>query len=185
MRKLYIIITMLLISSMAQAQTEELEGRFSLRAGYGLGNTFRERGFSLKLEGLQIGADVPIARRIPKIGSLYFSPTILFGGSTRQGADTDGNVYRLMFNVKRSFGEQGFYGGFGVGYSITDARRFVGAGPNNQQFTNASGLTGQVLMGYIFNLSNENRYKPLLEFSYFAGSDSKISGFSFDVGVRF
>ena len=125
------------------------------------------------------------------MNGVFFSPTIVFGGSNRKGADTDGNIYRLMVNVKRYFGGSGLYGGLGAGVSFTQARTFPGAGtaagrPNsNSEFSDVSGFTAQILVGYTFNNRAAARTKPFLEAGYFAGSNEKLSGFSFDAGLRF
>jgi hypothetical protein len=143
------------------------------------------------LEGFEIGGDIPIVRKARGVNGIFFSPTIVFGGSNRSGGDTDGNLYRLMLNAKRDFGSNGFYGGLGIGVSFTQARSFAGAGAaagrpaDNSEFADVAGFTGQFLLGYVFNSRGGARTKPFLELSYYAGSDEKLSGLSFNVGLRF
>lgn len=183
------LLTLLMCASAAGAQ--EMDAHFALRGGFYLGNGFTDGLLHTHLEGFEVGGDIPIVRHIHGIGGLSLSPTFVFGGSNRSGADLDGKIYRLMVNLKRGFGNNGFYGGLGAGFSFTDSRQFGGAGaaagrPNsNLEFSNTSGLTGQFQIGYIFNYRSEARVKPFLETSYFAGTDEKLSGLSFNAGVRF
>ena len=59
------------------------EARFAARFGFALGNNFDVGNTTRHLEGFQIGGDIPLINRIPKVGALTFSPTIVFGGSNR------------------------------------------------------------------------------------------------------
>jgi hypothetical protein len=174
----------------AGAQTSS-EARFGIRGGFALGNGFTDGLLHSHLEGFEIGADVPIARHVRGLNGIYFSPTIVFGGSSRRGADTDGTIYRLMVNARRDFGDSGFYGGLGAGISFTQARTFAGAGAatgrpgDNSEFADVAGFTGQLLVGYLLNARSTARVNPFVEAAYFAGSDEKLSGFAFDIGLRF
>jgi len=172
-------------------ETPSANARFAIRAGFYLGTGFTDGLLHTHLEGFEIGADVPIARHVRGLNGIYFSPTIVFGGSNRGGADTDGNIYRLMVNVKRDFGSGGFYAGLGAGIGFTQARTFTGAGaaagrPNdNSEFADVTGFNAQLLAGYVFDYRGAARTKPFVEISYFAGSEEKLNGFSFDAGLRF
>src|SRR5690242_5624145 len=100
-----LIVLGLLFAGMSGVGAQEMEGRFALRGGFYLGSDFTDGLLKTHLEGFEVGADIPLARRVRGLGGIYFAPTVVFGGSNRSGPDTDGNIYRLMVNVKRGFGD--------------------------------------------------------------------------------
>ena len=191
MRLCAALVTLGLCLMAGPTMAQQSDAQFAARAGFYLGTGFTDGLLHTHLEGFEIGADVPLVRRVKGLNGVYFSPTIVFGGSNRSGADTDGNIYRLMVNFKRDFGAAGFYAGLGGGIGFTQSRHFGGAGaaagrPNsNSEFADVAGFTGQILAGFTFNSRGAGRTKPFVEASYFAGSDEKLSGFSFDAGLRF
>ncbi len=158
------------------AHGQALEARLAVRGGFFLGPDFYE-GHKTHLEGFEIGADFPLIRMIPKVGGISFSPTVTFGGSNRSGADTDGNIYHLLVNFKRGLSVRGLYAGFGLGYSLTDAKI--------NEFRNVNGFATQYLLGYTFPYAVANRYHPFLELSYHDGPDNKLRGVALDAGLRF
>ena len=170
-------LTLIILSACHQVKAQEMEGKFAIRGGFYLGNDFTNGASRTHLEGFEIGGDIPLTRNLKGVGGVLLCPTLVFGGSNRKGADTDGNIYRVMIVVKRGFGNHGFYGGLGLGGSFT--------GAHQNQFKDVSGITGQVMAGYLFNSNRQSKVDPFVEASYFAGSDAKLSGFSFNAGVRF
>ncbi len=165
------------LSLCGAVQAQEMEGRFAVRGGFYLGNDFTNGASKTHLEGFEVGADIPIIKNLKGIGGVLFSPTIVFGGSNRKGPDTDGNIYRLMATVKRGFGDRGFYAGVGIGDCFT--------GAHQGQFKDVNGFAGEILAGYLFNSKSDAKTKPFFEVAYFAGSNDKLSGLSFNFGARF
>ena len=191
MRVWCVVAVAVLGSIPCAVKAQDSGARFAVRGGFYLGNGFTDGLLHAHLEGFEIGADIPIARKVRGLNGVFFAPTIMFGGSNRSGADTDGNIFRLMINAKHQFGGSGLYGGLGIGMSFTQSRQFGAAGAAagrptvNSEFTDVAGFTGQLLGGDVCNYRGAARTKPFLEISYFAGSDEKLSGLSFNAGLRF
>ena len=177
MRYLMPVMALCGLSLCGAVKAQEMEGRLAIRGGFYLGNDFSNGASKTHLEGFEIGADIPIIKRLKGIGGVLFSPTIVFGGSNRKGPDTDGNIYRLMATVKRGFGDRGFYAGVGIGDCFT--------GAHQGQFKDVNGFAGEILAGYLFNSKSDAKTKPFFEVAYFAGSNDKLSGLSFNFGARF
>lgn len=180
-----------LLSAAYPASAQEADGRYGLRVGFALGNGFTDGTLHTHIEGFEIGAEAPIIRRLRGGGSLYFSPTLALGGSNRKGRDTDGLIFRLPVTYKHGLGAGGLYAGAGFGLGFTQARRGHSAGAaagrpsDDAQFSDVAGVIGEFLLGYRFAGRGGRRTEPFLELAYFAGSDEKLSGFSFDTGIRF
>lgn len=171
---------MFCLCSIGTANAQEAipyEARFALRVGFALGGDFAVGNTTRHIEGFQLGGDVPLMKRIPKVGGLTFSPTVVFGGSNRKGNDTDGLVYRLMVVLRRELGSKGIYGGVGIGYSGTNSHQ--------NQFADTTGFASEFLIGYLFPKGAANRIQPLVEIGYHAGVGGKLSGWSFETGLRF
>jgi hypothetical protein len=147
----------------------------ALRAGFGLGNDFSIGPRTTHLEGIELGADVRIAK-LDRVGELSLSPSIMLGGSTRSGADADGNVFRILATLRHSLSENA-YVGVGLGWSTVD--------PRDGQFSSDSGIASALLFGYNFGSSSSRSARPFLEVACHAGSSNKLSGWSFTGGVRF
>ena len=172
-----IVLCLLSIENIKAQEATPYEARFAVRVGFALGNDFSVGNIMRHVEGFQIGGDIPLIKRIPKVGGLTFSPTIVFGGSNREGNDTDGLVYRLMLVLRRELGSKGLYGGIGFGYSGTDSHQ--------NQFADTEGFASEFLLGYLFPKSGSSRIQPLVEIGYHAGVGGKLSGLSFEAGIRF
>jgi len=158
--------------SRAQAQTRGL----GVRAGWYTGNDFAAGLKKTHLEGIELGVDIPIAKQTSSIAEVTLSPSIVLGGITRHGADTDGNIYRVMLNTRRSYSQNMFYGA-GIGYSGTQARA--------SQFSNDSGFATSLFVGYEFGTGVGVGAKPFFQITYHDGTSNKVRGFSFNVGARF
>ena len=159
------------------AGAQEMEARPAVRGGFHLGNDFNNNGAINHLEGFEIGADLPLVRKIKYLGGINFSPTITLGGTNRSGADTDGNIYRFLVNVKYGIAGSGAYGGLGAGYGFTEARV--------HEFRNVNGFQSQYILGYSFRTAHPKQTQPFLEVTYYDGEHNQMRGFSFNVGARF
>jgi hypothetical protein len=158
--------------STVQAQTRGL----GVRAGWYTGNDFVAGGKKTHLEGVEIGVDIPIAKQTSSIAEVTLSPSIVLGGITRHGSDTDGNIYRVLLNTRRSYSQSIFYGA-GLGYSGTQARA--------SQFSNDSGFATTLFLGYELGSGVGVGTKPFFQITYHDGTSNKVRGFSFDIGARF
>lgn len=179
---MYKLITAMAMTVLAfgfggKAQAQELQARPTVKVGFYIGNDFLIGAGKHHLEGFEIGGDVPLIKDLKGIGGISFSPTVVFGGSNRKGADTDGMIYRFMVNIKRQVNKQGVYIGAGLGYSATQAR--------SNQFANAQGFTSQLIVGYDLRPTGERAIQPFLEISLNNSVSNKLAGLSVDCGARF
>lgn len=170
-------LCLLSIGNIKAQEATPYEARFAVRVGFALGSDFSVGSNTRHVEGFQFGGDIPLVKRIPKVGGVTFSPTLVFGGSNRKGNDTDGLVYRLMLVLRRELGSKGLYGGIGFGYSGTRSHQ--------NQFSDTAGFASEFLLGYLFPKGESSRIQPLVEIGYHAGVGGKLSGWSFEAGIRF
>lgn len=147
----------------------------ALRAGFYLGSDFNIGARKTHLEGFEFGADVRLSRP-SRLGEISLSPTITLGGSNRSGADADGNIYRVLLTLRHPI-SQNAYAGAGLGWSGVEARK--------SQFSNDSGLAAALLAGYNFGTANTRAARPFLEVTWHVGHSAKLTGWSFNAGVRF
>ncbi len=171
------LLCLVSIGNASAQETTPYEARFAVRVGFAIGNDFSVGNTTRHIEGFQLGGDIPLIKRIPKVGGLTFSPTVIFAGSNRSGNDTDGLVYRLMLVLRRELGNKGLYGGIGFGYSGTDSHQ--------NQFADTAGFASEFLLGYLFPKGESGRIQPLVEIGYHAGGGGKLSGWSLEAGIRF
>ena len=167
-----LILTLQFAVSPANAQMKGI----GVRAGWYTGNDFVAGGKKTHLEGIEIGVDIPVAKQTSSVVEVTLSPTIVLGGITRHGADTDGNIYRVLLNARRTYSQNMFYGA-GIGYSGTQARA--------SQFSNDSGFATSLFAGYEFCTGISMGARPFIQVTYHDGTSNKVRGFSFDVGARF
>lgn len=146
----------------------------ALYVGFSRGAAFTDGLLKARLEGLELGGEFPSTSN-----HVTISPSIVLGGSNRKGADTDGNIFRLLVALQRPPNRSGVTLGLAAGLSATAARSFTGAGaatgnPNlNKEFHDTSGVIGQLRLGY-----------QGAELRYTVGSDPKLSGLSLGFRVR-
>lgn len=158
-----------------QAPVAPVDRGIALRAGFYLGSDFHAGARTTHLEGFELGADLRLSRPA-NLGEISLSPSIAFGGSTRSGADADGNLYRVLLTLRHPISSNTYIGA-GVGWSGVDAR--------GAQFSNDSGVAAALLAGFNFGPAGSRSARPFLEVTYHAGSSAKLSGWSFDAGIRF
>lgn len=161
----------------AQATENELEARWTARIGYYAGQDFANGATTGRLEGFSFALDAPLVRRIRNVGALSLTMDIAFGGTTRGGGDTDGNIYRFLLSLRRELGRTPLYAGVGLGYGFTDSR--------TNQFADSSGFASYFALGYAIPVRAEAKHQPLFEIGYHLGADNKLSGWVFQAGVRF
>jgi hypothetical protein len=164
-------------SAQAQETSHEIEAKWTTRLGYYAGQNFANGATTGRLEGFAFGLDAPLIARVKNVGALSFTFDIAFGGTTRAGGDTDGNLYRFLLTLRRELGRSNAYAGIGLGYGMTDAR--------GSQFSNSSGFASYFALGYLIPVQAEKKYQPLVEIGYHLGPDDKLSGWIFQAGVRF
>lgn len=170
-----VLLALLTLSIGVRAQ--QMTGAWSVRAGYYLGNQFSIGAPQGQLEGLVIGIDAPLVRRIPFAGALSLSVDVALGGTARSGGDSDGNIYRFLLTLRREVGSTPYYAGFGLGYAFTDSR--------GNQFPDVRRFATQYLLGYRFPVGVQGRLQPVLEVSFQEGGDNRLNGWMFQAGVRF
>ena len=165
----------LAVAGAAQAQLPSLPTSIGIRGGYYYGHDFSgiAPGSTARLEGLELGADMPLFHLA--MVELRLSPTVVFGGSLRHGADTDGNIYRIVANAKLKVPTQSWYVALGTGYAFTDNR-------GGHQFNTTSGTVGQATVG--IEPGGAMGLKLYYELSWIFG-DPQLSGLAFDVGIKF
>jgi len=147
-----------------------------IRGGYYFGNKFDglTPGSRLHLDGLELGADLTVFKL--SAVEIRLSPTVVFGGATQHGSDTDGDLYRVILGAKFNAPTTPYYGAVGVGYAGTQNR-------GGHQFNVDNGVVTQLTLGF------EPKSKlPGLKFYYEASyvyGDEQLSGLSLSVGVKF
>lgn len=165
------------VAAAVGATAQQAEARWTIRMGYYTGNEFANGANTGKLDGFAFGVDAPLIRRISGVGALSFSLDFDFGGTTRSGGDTDGNLYNFLLTLRRELGRTPLYAGIGIGYSQSEAR--------DGQFADKSGFAARYLLGYDFPVRSSEKYQPLLEIGFQDGVDNRLRGWSFQAGVRF
>lgn len=171
----------IVVSALAFAQVS-LAGPFglgggSVRVGFHRGADYTNTlGAKTRLEGFQVGLDLPVVG-LPLTGvQVSLSPTVVFGGSHRQGSDTDGMVYRLMATAKTGVPASGYYAFGGVGYGWSNGR-------GGTVFNTKTSLLFQAGLGMDIG-TGPLPTKPFVQASYVWGED-QFRGLSFEVGMRF
>lgn len=149
----------------------------SLKAGYFSGESFTGYGgSSVRLEGLELGADLTLLK-LPLLPlDVRLSPSVVFGGSLRSGGDDDGSIYRLLATARVSRpGGTGYLAG-GVGFARIEPR---GGAP----FESKDGFVAQIALGSSAANVAPLVPQPFFEVAYTFGDD-EFRGFTFSVGVR-
>src|SRR5258707_357806 len=102
MTRMYIRLALLVaLASGATLSQADLLG-IRIRAGLHWTSNFDLRnGGTGHLEGPELGADFPMSNMFGL--PIYMSPSIVWGGRLRHGADIDGNVYRFMLTTRKAF----------------------------------------------------------------------------------
>lgn len=162
-----------LLTLPAQAQNG-----ISLRVGYYGGVRFDGTAPTprVKLEGLSIGMDWEVYRLPAGTATIRISPTVVFGGATREGNDQDATIVRVLATGKVPVPASPMYAIFGAGYA-TSARR----GTTN--FDTKAGFVTQWGLGTTVKLP-QSPVRPFVEISYHSGR-KPYTGWSAEVGIRF
>jgi len=173
---IYKAISVILCGAAIGLCSAESVAGIGIRAGYYFGNSFEGLvpGSHRRIEGYEFGADLPLAR-LP-LAEIRLSPTVVFGGATQHGSDTDGTIYRFVLGAKIGAPATPFYGAVGVGFAAAQNR-------GGRQFDADSGAVAQLTLGYepTAKLPGLSLY---YEVSYTYGSD-QLSGLSLAVGAKF
>lgn len=170
-------LSLILGGCVGTAYAQDAVDGAAIRGGFYRGGEFQNGASRVHLEGFEIGGDIPISRKPWPNGGVYFSPTLILGGSNRKGNDTDGNIYDFLVNVKQGIADSNVYGGFGIGYGLTQARI--------HEFHNVSGLALEYLLGYTFHAQHPGQDRPFLEATYHDGAHAQLRGLSVNLGLRF
>lgn len=167
--------TLATLALLTIASTSLSQG-ISVQAGYYFGESFPGRqGASVRLEGVDIGVNLPLLRVPLAPVEVYASPSVVVGGGLRSGPDDDGTIYRLLVTAKTHLpGGSTFLSG-GVGYTRIEPR---GGAPFDAKDGTvvrlAFGSAPQV--GYLMP-------QPFFELAYSFGS-AEFRGVTLSVGVR-
>lgn len=162
----------------------------SLRAGWFSGFSFPGINPSkIRLEGLSLGADLPLSDQ-PYLGSkLTLSGTLTMAGRQRKGADPDADLLRLMLINRNRLKGTGLYAITGYGYAEARPR-------GGTDFRTRKGIVQQYGIGKVlskFDTLAEAGGKygelvkgvaPFIEASYLSGSEP-FRGWLFEFGLRF
>ena len=149
----------------------------SLKAGYFSGESFTGfGGLSVRLEGLELGADLTLLK-LPLVPvELRLSPSVVFGGGLRHGSDDDGTIYRLMATARVSKpGGTGYLAG-GLGFARIEPR-------GGARFESKDGFVGQIALGSAAANVAPLVPQPFFEVAYSFG-DAEFRGLTLSVGVR-
>lgn len=150
---------------------------FRVHVGYGRTESFRNAASErVRLEGPEIGLEIPLSRPLPGSPVIMLMPSVLLGGQLTHGGDTDGYVYRAQIGVNAPIGAQGFYTRFAIGYSAAQAR--------NDEFDDQSSISQRYTVGYGLNTFGAAD-KASLEVSYHTGSGGALRGWTFGANIRF
>jgi hypothetical protein len=168
-------LTLAILAVGAACAQAQLPSGLGVRGGYYLGDRFDTLppGTRGNLEGFELGADLSLFKFA--LVEIRLSPTVTFGGSTKHGGDTDGNIFRAVVNAKFNAPSQPWYVALGTGYGFTDNR-------GGKQFDTKSGAIGQFTLGY--EARGVLKLQPYYELSWVFG-DRQLTGLSFDIGVKF
>ncbi|MFN3684149.1 MAG: hypothetical protein ACK41F_09470 [Fimbriimonadaceae bacterium] len=149
----------------------------SLKAGYYSGESFSGAGgSSVRIEGLELGADLTVLRLPLAPVEVRLSPSVVFGGGLRQGGDDDGTIYRLLATARVSRpGGTGYLSG-GLGFARIEPR---GGAP----FESKDGFVGQIALGSAAANVAPLVPQPFFEVAYTFG-DAEFRGFTLSLGVR-
>jgi hypothetical protein len=164
-------------TAQAQETSHEFQAKWTTRVGYYIGQDFANGATTGRLEGFTFSLDAPLVQRVKNLGGLSFTFDFGFGGTSRSGGDTDGNIYRFLLSLRRELGRSNVYGGLGLGYGMTDSR--------SNQFADSRGFASYFALGYLVSTRAEEKYQPLVEIGYHLGPDNKLSGWALQAGVRF
>ena len=132
---------------------------------------------SVRLQGPEIGIDLPLQRPVSGGPILMFTPSVLLGGQLSSGGDADGYVYRALIGMFTPLGAKGFYTRFCIGWSFAQSR--------GHQFGDESGFAPKYTLGYGLSMGDRAPVTATLELSYHNASESVLSGFSFGTTIRF
>jgi hypothetical protein len=168
-------LTLAVLAVGAVCANAQLPSGIGVRGGYFYGDRFDTLppGSRGRLEGFEVGLDLSLLK-LPLV-EIRLSPTATFGGTTRSGGDTDGNIFRAVLNAKFNAPSQPWYVAVGSGFAFTDNR-------GGNQFDTTSGAVGQFTLGY--EGKGVLKFQPYYELSWVFG-ESQLSGVSFDIGFRF
>lgn len=149
----------------------------SLKAGYFFGQSFDGYGGqSVRLDGVELGADLTFFKLPLTPVELRLSPSVVFGGGLEQGGDDDGTLYRLLASAKFNVPGQKTYGSVGIGYAWAEPR---GGAP----FDSDAGLVTQFVLGTELYGGTLLTPQVFLEAGYTLG-DAPYRGLTLSVGVR-
>ncbi|HEY0867515.1 MAG TPA: hypothetical protein VGE01_09055 [Fimbriimonas sp.] len=140
--------------------------------GYGTSAEFTgDGGDKVRIDGIQFGADIPVHAILGFQFAL--SPSILLGGGI--GGD-DGDVYRLLFTVRRDIPLTSIFVKGGLGWSSAVDR---GAG-----FSDTNGFVASVGVGFPI-LGALGPLSPSLEVTGYLSDKGSLSGLFIGASVGF
>lgn len=149
---------------------------FGLRAGYTWSDRFTNgSGDRVRLEGFELGADVPLSSMIPGV-KVNFSPSIFFAGQHSSGGDADGTVIRLHVTAMNPIGVGPVYSGGGLGWSFANARQ--------NQFSDVNGFSAKFFVGYRL-ASGPVPVAPAVELAYHQAGKAQLRGFTLSLAAQF
>ncbi|MCX7798850.1 MAG: hypothetical protein N2109_00730 [Fimbriimonadales bacterium] len=162
--------------AMAAVAPMALAQGISVQAGYYFGESFSGRGAAaVRLEGVEIGAHLPLLRLPLSPVEVRLSPSVVLGGGLRRGSDDDGTIYRLMATAKLSQPGGSTYLLGGMGFARVEPR---GGAP----FERTEGAVARLAIGSAPQVGHLLP-QPFFELAYTFGP-SEFRGWTVSAGVR-
>ena len=175
MRRHALLLPLLATAGIGHAQGLPLID-FSVRGGYTWSDRFtNNNGDRVRLEGFEVGADIPFSGFVPGL-SMSLSPSIFLGGATRSGADADGTVIRLHLTTRSPVDVGPLYSGAGFGWSF-------GTGRGNS-FDSVNAFSGKFFVGYRLS-AGPVPMAPSVELTYHQSGKAQLRGWTIGIAASF
>lgn len=149
------------------------------KLGYYFGSSFAGTGETgtVRLQGPEIGVEIPILNLPTGLLSVSLNPSVVFGGGFSHGGDNDGQLYRVLGRAKTGIPMTGLYAFAGLGIEW-------GAQRGTTTFNTNSGLVKVIGLGKGIPLTGNLGKQSTFEVAYYFG-DSRFTGYTVSLGLRF